>query len=402
MGHRVLERLRRLVKQMARRDRWQETPDARTTPCVAAGLTPQEIEYLQSLDRDPDLSLEDKVRYWRRERFILADLVQERLPAGTRLTVLDAGARDASLDPRWRGFRKDRIEFIGFEADATEAARLNQEALSQGRHCRYFGVGLWSSAGERSFYETAASGGSSLFHPNHPVTDRWKFESETNIMLGRDLLTVTKTSAIPVEALDDVLAKEPARQIDFMKLNVQGAELEILSGGTHTLRDVLGVQTEVSFVESYVGRPMFSDIDAVLRRAGFEFFDIIASHYMGRDRSPVTARQYPGLFGLYGHMVEAHVLYLRDPIRLAQTDSAWLSHFDLDRALKLVAIAEIYHQVEYAIELLFWLEEFFGGKGDGAAAAQIAGIRGLGLKKYDAYMRWHSEAFDRMILGAIP
>mgnify|MGYP000916879771 CR=1 FL=1 len=170
----------------------------------------------------------------------------------------------------------------------------------------------------------------------------------------------------------------------------------------NALRDVLGVQTEVSFVESYVGRPMFSDIDAVLRRAGFEFFDIIAPHYMGRDRSPVTARQYPGLFGLYGHMVEAHVLYLRDPIRLAQTDSAWLSHFDLDRALKLVAIAEIYHQVEYAIELLFWLEEFFGGKGDGAAAAQIAGIRGLGLKKYDAYMRWHSEAFDRMILGAIP
>lgn len=398
----MLRRLGRLFQNAAEHHESPPSPSAQPAAARPAGLAPQEAEYLESIDRDPDLSLDEKVRYWRRERFILSDLVQDRLPDGARLTVLDAGAREAFLDPRWRGFRRDRIEFIGFEADAAEAERLNQEASRQGANCRYFGFALWSGPGNRDFYETAASGGSSLFAPNHPVANRWKFESETNVMLGRDLMTVVKATSVPVEALDTICAQASMSRVDFMKLNVQGAELDILGGASATLPDVLGIQTEVSFVESYVGRPMFSDVDAFVRRSGFEFFDIVAPHYIGRDRSPITARQTPGLFGLYGQMIEAHVIYMRDPIRLSQSNSSWLARLDLQAALKLVAIAETYHQVEYAFELLFWLEEFFSGKGETAAAAQISTIRALGLKKYEAYMRWHSEAFDRIVYGTPP
>lgn len=102
-----------------------------------------EDEYLRTLAADPELSLEQKVRYWRREGFIFSDLVQDALAPGSRLVVLDVGARDAFLDPRWRGFKGDRIEFLGFEADAAEATRLNEEARARGAHCRYFGIGVW-------------------------------------------------------------------------------------------------------------------------------------------------------------------------------------------------------------------------------------------------------------------
>ena len=208
---------------------------------------------------------------------------------------------------------------------------------------------------------------------------------------------MAKTFRVATDVLDAILASDaPSTSVDFMKLNVQGGELPVLQGAPVTLRNVLGVQTEVSFVESYVGRPMFSDVDSHLRSQGFEFFDFVAPHYMGRVRSPVTARQMPGLFGLYGQNVEAHVLYLRDPIRLAETRPEWLRGLTEARALKLVAIAETYHQVEFAFELLFWFEEHFSKCGESGTAGVMAELRRLGLKRHEAYMRWHSERFDQM------
>lgn len=66
--------------------------------------------------------------------------------------------------------------------------------------------------------------------------------------------------------------------MDFMKLNVQGANLEILRGGETLLSETLGVMAEISFVESYNGRPFLSDIHSYLREKGFQFFDMIGMH----------------------------------------------------------------------------------------------------------------------------
>ena len=66
--------------------------------------------------------------------------------------------------------------------------------------------------------------------------------------------------------------------IDFMKLNVKGAELEILKGAERTLESVTGLQVEMSFVELYLGRPFFADIDVFLRNHSFYFFDFIGLH----------------------------------------------------------------------------------------------------------------------------
>lgn len=85
-------------------------------------------------------------------------------------------------------------------------------------------------------------------------------------MRGADLLRVAKTYRVMTDSLDAILAANTAvPRADFLKLNIQGGELPVLNGATSALNDALGVQTEVSFVESYVGRPMFSDVDAYLR-----------------------------------------------------------------------------------------------------------------------------------------
>jgi hypothetical protein len=73
--------------------------------------------------------------------------------------------------------------------------------------------------------------------------------------------------------------------VDFIKIDVQGAELEIFQGGLKTLQGVQAIFSEVEFVPMYVGQPLFGDICAFLARQGFMFHKF--SGLAGRTLSPL-------------------------------------------------------------------------------------------------------------------
>jgi hypothetical protein len=73
---------------------------------------------------------------------------------------------------------------------------------------------------------------------------------------------------IPVatKRLDDIAE---IAQMDFLKMDVQGAEREVLAHGRAKLKDTVVIQTEVSFVPLYKDQPSFGDMDLALRALGF-------------------------------------------------------------------------------------------------------------------------------------
>lgn len=298
---------------------------------------------------------ERAMAYRERRQLILVDRLHPLLEADDKFVILDGGARDASADTRWRVLPDSRLKFYAFEADADECKRLAREAREAGRSDEYFPIGLWGSEGNLDFECNKAEGGSSFLHQNRRVTDRWKFENPHQAVLAPDMFFPVKTISMAVTSLQSWARQHGIRSLDFAKLNVQGAELEILGGAGTLLDETLGVLVEVGFVESYEGRPFFSDIDRFLRDRGFDFFDLLAHHYVGRVASPVVAQHLrsatPALGQLvssWGQLVEGHALYLRDPIGGPGPDS-------VGRVIKLICIAEIFGQVEYAFELLDWL-----------------------------------------------
>ena len=295
-----------------------------------------------------------RVRYLNREELILLPRLMSLLPLDGRLTIVDAGARAVDADPRWRPFPPDRLRFYGFEADADEAARLNELPSTDGTERHFYPAGLWGSTGKISFEHNKADGGSSFLHQNRAVTDRWKFENPTQVSIASDMFFPVRTEELTVVSLTDWAAREEVTNVDFLKINVQGGELEILQGAGPLLDGILGVFVEVAFVESYRDRPMFSDIDAFLRKAGFTFFDLLAHHYVGRAASPVAAQHLaivePKLGQLvtaWGQLVEGHALYFRDPLGTAAT-----STMTVDRLIRLAALAEAWGQIEFAFEVL--------------------------------------------------
>jgi FkbM family methyltransferase len=70
-------------------------------------------------------------------------------------------------------------------------------------------------------------------------------------------LRTVRTEETETRQLDDVLPPGP---IDFLKLDVQVAELMVLRGGRASLTSAAVVHCEVEFVPLYSGQPVFPEI----------------------------------------------------------------------------------------------------------------------------------------------
>ena len=80
--------------------------------------------------------------------------------------------------------------------------------------------------------------------------------------------TVEQRISVPTVRLDDV---EEIESIDFLKIDIQGAELEVFRNGMNKLKDCLVIHTEVEFLPMYEGQPLFSEVELFLRDHGFTF-----------------------------------------------------------------------------------------------------------------------------------
>jgi FkbM family methyltransferase len=83
-------------------------------------------------------------------------------------------------------------------------------------------------------------------------------------------MLVETTIQVPVKQLDSVLDSE----IDLLKLDLQGYELEALKGCGDLLPRIKAITTEVEFVPLYEGQPLFGDVDVFLRQHGFKLLNL--------------------------------------------------------------------------------------------------------------------------------
>jgi FkbM family methyltransferase len=80
---------------------------------------------------------------------------------------------------------------------------------------------------------------------------------------------------LPMRRLDDLLVANTRQRFPFIKLDVQGAEIEVLAGGLETLKATELVLLEASFLEYNKGAPQFAEVVAFMNANGFVVFDIL-------------------------------------------------------------------------------------------------------------------------------
>lgn len=272
-------------------------------------------------------------------------LVEKRIFAEHPVVIVDVGAR-GGYDEAWNAF-EDQFAVIGFEPDPLECQRLNAAAPS---HVSYLPYALGARFETRDFYVAEFSGSSGLCSGDTEFIQRF-FE-------GDNLRTV-RTESVQVHPLDSILADKHIKSVNFIKLDCEGADLEVLEGSERTLEhaETLGVLVEVWFQkESRRCGYTFVDIHDYLTGRGFFLFDMDCYRYNRKampfpfvsDIRDETGRLISGQT-THGQIVRGDALYFRDfiqnPMNVNEDHKALL-------LLKLACFYEIWGFQDCAAEIL--------------------------------------------------
>ena len=249
-----------------------------------------------------------------------------------KIVYVDIGARWGIAEP-WISF-DDFLTVIAFEPDSVECEKLNARAQEGQKQIRYFPIGLSDKRGEATLYLTKSPGCSSMLKPNKkllidfPHVERFEIEKEIKLH---------------TETLDSFLDKNSIENIDFVKIDTQGTELNILQGSEKALSgDVLAIEVEVEFSQLYEGQPLFAEVDNYLRNKGFSLFDL--------NRHRWKRKNVPHNMPCRGQLVFGDALYLKTDLEEN------IRRLEKGKALKFIFISALlgyYDYGRYINRLLF-------------------------------------------------
>jgi FkbM family methyltransferase len=255
----------------------------------------------------------------------------KQLIGGSPIVLVDVGAR-GGIAPKWQPLNES-LQIIGFEPDAEECKKLN----AAGGKCVYYPIALAGKKGVIKLNVTRNQDCASIIEPNKELLDRFQSPED---------FEVVDTPEIPCDTLDNVVATNNVQSIDFIKVDTQGSELEILRGAEKTLSQcyVFGVEVEAEFSPMYKDQSFFADIDVFLREKGFTLFDIrTPPGRRVRKTVPAGSREW------MGQALWTDAVYFRD---LATNESGRREKLTRETAVKTIATAELHGFGDFALELL--------------------------------------------------
>jgi hypothetical protein len=110
-------------------------------------------------------------------------------------------------------------------------------------------------------------------------------------MLLNEVLRPIKSIKMKTYSLDYLIEKEKIPKINFLSLDTQGSEYEILKGSIECLKkSIVAIKTEINFIEIYKNSKLFSDIDKLLCEHGFFLAELISFGNYYKERIPLEFR----------------------------------------------------------------------------------------------------------------
>ena len=258
------------------------------------------------------------------------------------MTVVNVGSRklfqeDDYASTGWEVFAP-QLSIYGFDADAEacDAANADLQKRQITWTEKHVPLAVNDAIGRSQLYVTRNPMCSSLYPPNEPYLGRF--------MGLLDLVATDYTVDLETTTLAAFCQAEGIEAIDFLQIDVQGADLNVLKGASDLLQTTLAVQIEVEFSPLYHGQPLFADVDTYLRSRDFTLFDLTRSACI-RSRSPIHTGEHPG------QLLWGDAYYFCDLLQPAEM----LHQKTPAQIFKLACIADVMHFADYALEILEYL-----------------------------------------------
>lgn len=280
------------------------------------------------------------------DHYPIAHLVFHQLLPEGRMAVVDAGASGGGEFFRW-GMLGRHLSLYGFEPDEAECRRLQALAASGQASVRYSAECLGRTEKSRPLYVAHSRFNMWLLPINQARYRRKKAFVNGRKIRQSDTFVTERELRIDSINLDDWSTRESVSDVDYLKIDIEGTELELLEASPRTLEKAVGVSVDVIFHEDWIGAPVFSDIDVFMRQHGFSLYELRGLKRNFQYDSPIELRNEDG--ELMGQVACADAIYLRDFFEYPEFPLGF------EKTLKLVVAAEINGQVDYAFELLHHL-----------------------------------------------
>jgi len=217
----------------------------------------------------------------------------------TAIDVGSAGGIIADLNPI-----AFAVDAVGFEPNPQHFADLSTEG-HQWRSLRYLPHAIGGHSGRRTLYRPKFGNSSTIMPPIAAIGEAFD---------KRQFFDVEETSEVNVVRLDEALADVDIKNPDYLKLDVEGAEYEILEGASEALSKLSVIRVEVSFIEIREGQRLAMEVGQYLERAGFRLMHMVELNpwrVRGYRVHPAVSRE-PIRYSR-GQLVHGDFLLMRDP-----------------------------------------------------------------------------------------
>lgn len=283
----------------------------------------------------------------------LAERVIARRQWGTSpFFLLDVGC-SGGIEQRWRVFG-DTLRAVGFDPLVAEIDRLNSTNTHPG--VSYVAGFVTAHEYERLFPrqqrdDLIASKNDDPFQRVSAVAAQNRAQVsyvQEQFNAGAPVVMSDRTLA-----LDDAVDASERPQVDFLKIDTDGHDIEAVLGADAIMAagGILGLKVEVQLhgaIHPYANT--FANIDRLLRERGFTLFDLSAYRY-SRSHLPapfvwdITAQTTSG------QVVWGDAIYFRDLGSLTY-ERMWTYEITPERVLKLACLFDLFDLPDCAAELL--------------------------------------------------
>ena len=243
-----------------------------------------------------------------------------------KFTILEIGALhvENSKEPFYQLLEYfPSSEIIGFEIEKELCDKMNSKA-SKG--IKYYSCALGEKNEKKRLYNTKNPMCTSLYKPN---------EKLIRLYNNLDVAYLKNETEVETIALDTFIKKNNIDEIDLIKIDVQGAELDIFKGGKNTLQNVLKIICEVEFISIYENQPLFGDVSNFLTKYDFMFNKFLG--LAGRTLRPLIANNDPNIASQH---MWSDAVFIRNVEKIKDLKD--------EKLLKLSLLSAIYNSLDLA------------------------------------------------------
>ncbi len=198
----------------------------------------------------------------------LLDDVAVLIPKTTPQTVFDVGAHHGESVFKICGLLREPVVH-SFEP-SPESFKVLREKFSGRPNLRLNNMAVGASPGSVAFHEYEGSALNSALPVNRDTP---------NAACDARLL---RTVEVQMETVDAYCAREGVGRIDWLKIDAQGYDLQVLKGARRMLSEgrIAVVTLEVNFIQMYEGEGSFCDILHYMEPLGCRLVDRYDANYL--------------------------------------------------------------------------------------------------------------------------